>query len=90
MTAIGSGSITVTPKTGEAKTYTTSDATVVTLDGATAKLTDVVVGDNAKVTSADGKAATGIDAKTHKKGAKKTAGLSASPATTAAPAPAAH
>jgi ABC-type Fe3+-hydroxamate transport system substrate-binding protein len=85
VTAIGNNSITVTPKTGEAKTFTTSDATVVTLDGASAHITDVIVGDSAKIKSADGKAATQIDAKVHKKGGKKKA-VPAAPVTPATPA----
>jgi hypothetical protein len=91
VTAIGNNSITVTPKTGEAKTFTTSDATVVTLDGASVKpdgasvkLKDVKVGDNAKVKSTDGIAATQIDAKAHKKGGKKKA-VPTAPVTPAVP-----
>lgn len=80
VTAVSATSITVTPKTGEAKTYTVSAATTVTLDGKAAKIADVQVGQNAKVTSADGKAATTITAKARVKKAKKIAVPVTSPA----------
>ena len=68
VTAITATSITVTPKTGDAKTFTINDATTITLDGQTVKAADdaSLMGLRANVKSDDGTIALGITARSKK------------------------
>ena len=61
ITAVGSGSITVTDRDGVAKTLTFTSGTTVTKDGQSAATSDVAVGLFADIRSANGTSATGID-----------------------------
>ncbi len=67
ITAVSAASITVTPKTGLAKTYTITDSTKVLLDGKAATAAALSVGQHAHIKSADGVTANKIKAKTHVK-----------------------
>ena len=71
ITAVSDTSITVTPKTGAAKTYTIDAATKVELDGQAATAEDLAPGQHAKVKSADGVTARRIKAHTRKRRASK-------------------
>ena len=67
VTAVSATSITVTPKNGDAKTFTITDATTITLDDQPVKAADdaSLMGHNAHVKSDDGTTALGITATTH-------------------------
>ena len=69
ITAVSANSITVTPKDGDAKTFTITDATTITLDDQPVKAADdaSLMGHNAHVKSDDGTTALDIKATTHHK-----------------------
>ena len=91
VTAISATSITVTPKTGDAKTYTITDATKIMVDDqpVTAAEDASLMGRNAHVKSDDGTTALEITVtKHHKKPAPEAPPAPAlTPAPTPAPAP---
>ncbi len=67
VTTISATSITVTPKNGDAKTFTINDKTVVTLDGQTVAAPYTSFQDTrATVKSDDGTVALTVKARTHK------------------------
>ncbi len=61
ITAVNAASITVTDRSGTAKTFSVSSATTVTKDGQAASASDVAVGQFADIRSTDGTTATEID-----------------------------
>ena len=73
VTAISATSITVTPKKGEAKTFTITPATKITLDGQPVTAADDagLMGKHTHVKSKDGTTAKKIVARTHPKKGKR-------------------
>ena len=71
ITAVSATSITVTPKKGDAKTFTITPDTKVTLDDKPATAADLAVGQHAHVKSKDGTTAKKIVSRTHPKAGKK-------------------